>query len=143
MLTRPATHLAGELIRQGALPQRATVDAFHIAIAAAHQVNYLLTWNCKHLANATMRGTIQSICRSVGLRPPVICTPEELQSDSTPMKRRDPILEDLHKLREKIGRAHDFDVHRIAATVRRHESQSRKTAARRGPGRSIRHKKAP
>jgi hypothetical protein len=35
------------------------------------------------------------------------------------MKRRDPILEDLHKLREKIGRAHDFDVHRIAATVRR------------------------
>jgi hypothetical protein len=56
-LTEPAAQLAGELIRQGALPQKATVDAFHIGIAAAHQVDYLLTWNCKHLANATMRST--------------------------------------------------------------------------------------
>ena len=83
-LIEPATQLAGELIRQGALPQKATVDAFHIGIAAAHQVDYLLTWNCKHLANATMRSTIEAICRSSDLRPPIICTPEELPSGSAP-----------------------------------------------------------
>jgi len=77
-LTESATRLAKELVRQGALPEKATVDAFHIGIAAAHQVTYLLTWNCKHLANATMRSTIETVCRSAGLNPPIICTPEEL-----------------------------------------------------------------
>ncbi len=79
-LTDEATELARELVHRGALPKKATVDAFHIGIAAAHQVDYLLTWNCKHLANATMRGTIEAICRSAGLPPPIICTPEELPS---------------------------------------------------------------
>jgi len=83
-LTEPATQLAGELVRQGALPQKATVDAFHIGIAAAHEIDYLLTWNCKHLANATMRSIIEAICRSSDLRPPIICTPEELPSGSAP-----------------------------------------------------------
>ena len=78
-----ATRLAGELIRQGALPRKATVDAFHIGIAAAHQIDYLLTWNCKHIANARMRGTIEGICRSAGLTPPTICTPEELPAGSS------------------------------------------------------------
>jgi hypothetical protein len=78
-----ATRLAGELIRRGALPKKATVDAFHIGIAAAHQIDYLLTWNCKHLANATMRGTIDAICRSAGLTPPIICTPVELPAGSS------------------------------------------------------------
>jgi len=82
-LTDSATRLAKELVRQGALPKKATVDAFHIGIAAAHRVTYLLTWNCKHLANATMRITIEAVCRSEGLTPPIICTPEEL-----PARRR-------------------------------------------------------
>lgn len=77
-LTDSATRLARALVRQGALPEKATVDAFHIGVAAAHAVTYLLTWNCKHLANATMRGTIEAACRAEGLRPPIICTPEEL-----------------------------------------------------------------
>jgi hypothetical protein len=45
---------------------------------AIEEVTYLLTWNCKHLANATMRSTIEDVCRSEGLKPPIICTPEEL-----------------------------------------------------------------
>ena len=77
-LTDQATQLAGDLVRRGALPKKAIVDALHIAIAAAHQVDYLLTWNCKHIANATTRGTIETICRSAGANPPIICTPEEL-----------------------------------------------------------------
>ncbi|MEX2663011.1 MAG: type II toxin-antitoxin system VapC family toxin [Vicinamibacterales bacterium] len=82
-VTDEATRLAGELVRRGALPRKATIDAFHIGIAAAHQIEYLLTWNCKHIANATMRGTIEAICRSAGLTPPIICTPEELPSGSS------------------------------------------------------------
>lgn len=77
-LTDSATWVAKELVRKGALPEKATVDAFHIGVAAAHQVTYLLTWNCKYLANAAMRGTIEAVCRSAGLIPPIICTPEEL-----------------------------------------------------------------
>lgn len=82
-ITDQATRLAGELVRRGALPRKATVDAFHIGIAAAHQIEYLVTWNCKHIANAAMRGTIEVICRSAGLTPPIICTPEELPSGSS------------------------------------------------------------
>ncbi len=82
-LTDEGTQLAGELVRRGALPKKATVDAFHIGVAAAHEVDYLLTWNCKHIANATMRGTIETICRSAGLTPPTICTPEELPTGSS------------------------------------------------------------
>lgn len=77
-LTDSATRVAKDLVRKGALPEKALVDAFHIGVAAAHQVTYLLTWNCKHLANATMRGTIEAVCRSAGVTPPIICTPEEL-----------------------------------------------------------------
>jgi predicted nucleic acid-binding protein len=85
-VTDEATQLAGKLVRRGGLPKKATVDAFHIGLAAAHQIEYLLTWNCKHIANATMRGTrgtIDAICRSAGLTPPIICTPEELPSGSS------------------------------------------------------------
>jgi hypothetical protein len=80
--TDQATRLAEELVRRGALPRKATVDAFHIGIAAARQIEDLLTWNCKHIANAAMRGTIEAICRSEGLTPPIICTPEELPAGS-------------------------------------------------------------
>jgi hypothetical protein len=83
MLTDEATRLGDDLVRQGALPDKALADAFHIAIAAVHDVDYLLTWNCTHLANAVMRGTIDRICRSSGLRPPIICTPAELPTGSS------------------------------------------------------------
>ena len=41
-------------------------------------MDYLLTWNCKHLANAVLRGKIEDVCREQGFEPPVICTPQEL-----------------------------------------------------------------
>jgi len=60
---------------------RAAEDALHIAVAAVHGVDFLLTWNCKHIANATMRSAIERARREAGYEPPVICTPEELTSD--------------------------------------------------------------
>ena len=63
------------------LPSKAEYDAYHIAVAAVHGMDYLLTWNCRHIANVKHRLTIESICRSAGFEPPLICTPSELMED--------------------------------------------------------------
>jgi hypothetical protein len=76
--TAAALELAKALLQAGALPAKAADDALHIAVAAAHAVPYLLTWNCRHLANATMRPMIESVCAAEGFKAPIICTPEEL-----------------------------------------------------------------
>ncbi|HVA49936.1 MAG TPA: type II toxin-antitoxin system VapC family toxin [Pirellulales bacterium] len=73
-----ATALAKALIEAGALPANAADDALHLAIAAVNRIPYLLTWNCRHLANATMRPVIESVCAAKGFKAPIICTPEEL-----------------------------------------------------------------
>ena len=73
-----AVSLAEELVNSGTLPKKAGNDALHIAIAAVHRVPYLLTWNCRHLANAAIRGKIETICQRKGFQAPVICTPEEM-----------------------------------------------------------------
>jgi hypothetical protein len=73
-----AERIAEELLRRLPLPVKAAVDALHISIAAVNGMDYLLTWNCKHIANATLRKRISSLCESNGYTPPLICTPEEL-----------------------------------------------------------------
>jgi len=76
------TELSRALLAAHALPAKALVDSLHVAAAAIHGMDYLLTWNCKHIANATMRGTIEKTCREAGYEPPAICTPEELTEES-------------------------------------------------------------
>ncbi len=80
-ITDATGELAGKLVESGAVPRKAAEDALHIAVAAVHGVDYLLTWNCAHIANATMRQGIEGVCRGAGYEPPVICTPEELMND--------------------------------------------------------------
>ena len=58
------------------------------------------------------------------------------------MKRQDSIVEELHKIREAIGRAHDFDVHRIAETIHRHERAAKRELIQVSPRKALRHKKA-
>ena len=77
-VTEDAVALAKDLVRLGPLPEKAAVDALHIAIAVTNRVDYLLTWNCKHLANAALRSRIERVCRARGYDPVIICTPEEL-----------------------------------------------------------------
>jgi predicted nucleic acid-binding protein len=73
--------LAVALMREGPLPLTAEMDAYHIAVAAVHGMDYLLTWNCKHIANAALRPKLEIVCRFHGYEPPVICTPQELMED--------------------------------------------------------------
>lgn len=77
-LTDAGKQLAGQLVNKGAIPQKVVEDALHIAIATGNGMEYLLTWNFKHIANAVMRGKIEAVCREEGYEPPIICTPQEL-----------------------------------------------------------------
>ena len=76
--TADAEELTRKLLDLGAVPRKAAEDAAHIAIAATNGVDYLVTWNLQHIANATMRSRIERVCRQAGYEPPVICTPNEL-----------------------------------------------------------------
>jgi predicted nucleic acid-binding protein len=73
-----AIALARTLVQQGTVPTKAAADALHIAIAVTNGVEYLLTWNCRHIANASMRHRIEQLCRTQGYEPTIICTPDEL-----------------------------------------------------------------
>ena len=79
--TESASILAANLVAEAAIPREAIEDALHVAVAAAHGMDYLLTWNCRHIANATMRNRIADVCAASGFDAPVICTPEELLED--------------------------------------------------------------
>lgn len=80
-VTEEALTLAERLISQGPLPRNAVEDAMHIAVAVVNGLDYLITWNCKHIANAKMRDRIGQVCRSLGYEPVTLCTPEELLED--------------------------------------------------------------
>jgi predicted nucleic acid-binding protein len=73
-----AKQLMTLLVSEGAVPPKAVEDALHIAIAVTNGVEYLVTWNCRHIANATLQSRIQQICRDAGYEPTVICTPADL-----------------------------------------------------------------
>lgn len=70
--------LGKALIAEGPIPIGAEIDAYHIAVAAVNGMDYLLTWNCKHIANAVMRPMVEQVCRNHDFEPPTICTPQEL-----------------------------------------------------------------
>ena len=73
-----AAELTQRLLDVGAVPHNAAEDAAHIAIAVTNGIDYLVTWNFRHIANAAMRSRIERVCRLAGYEPVVICTPNEL-----------------------------------------------------------------
>ncbi len=77
-VTEDVITLAQNLVDTGAVSEKAVEDALHIAIAVTHGVEYLVTWNCRHIANAIVRPLIEEVCRDAGYEPIIICTPEEL-----------------------------------------------------------------
>jgi len=79
--TEEAESLAEAIVSSGAIPTHAAGDAAHIAIATVNGMDYLLTWNCKHLANAQIVRRVAAVCNGEGYDMPVICTPEELMGE--------------------------------------------------------------
>jgi hypothetical protein len=82
-VTREADEFARALVARGALPSTEPEDALHIAISVVNGLEYLVTWNFKHIANAVMRSKIERACIAEGYHPPTICTPEELMEPGT------------------------------------------------------------
>lgn len=76
--TASSQDLARKFIGGGRLPEKASADAEHVAFAALNSVHFLLTWNCKHLANSHIKRAVARTCEAEGLRCPEICTPEQL-----------------------------------------------------------------
>jgi hypothetical protein len=80
LLTVPnqAHDLKRELLRRTQIPAKAEIDALHIAVAAIHGIGFLVSWNCKHIANAVTLPLVYDVCRQNGYEPPLVCTPHEL-----------------------------------------------------------------
>lgn len=77
-ITEAAIDLADRVALSIALPPRARADAAHVAVAAVHRIDFLLTWNCRHLANAVLAPKIEQCCAAAGFLAPRIVTPELL-----------------------------------------------------------------
>jgi predicted nucleic acid-binding protein len=80
-ITPDVAELASRILAAGKIPRKAAADAAHIAIAAVHGMDFLVTWNCVHIANATNARALARICRKQECECPVICTPEELMGE--------------------------------------------------------------
>lgn len=77
--TSPAVDdLARKLIEGFAVPKSEPRDAVHISLATVNGLEYLVSWNFKHIVNPTTRSAIERVCRDAGYVPPIICTPDEL-----------------------------------------------------------------
>lgn len=76
-----AIGLGSDIVGEHILPEKAARDALHLGVATARGVDYLLTWNCAHLANAEVVRVVNRFLRARGYEPPIICTPDELMGD--------------------------------------------------------------
>lgn len=80
-LNHAVQDLAAQFLARTNLPPKANVDAIHIAAATVHGMDYLLTWNCKHIANAQLQRKLAQISLDFGYELPILCTPYELMGD--------------------------------------------------------------
>lgn len=77
-IDEPVLSLTREILGTGLIPGKASADALHIAVAARHGIDYLITWNCKHIANAEIIRRVSYAISECGYFVPIICTPREL-----------------------------------------------------------------
>lgn len=80
-LTEAVSDVAKAIMDSSLLPQKATRDAVHIAVSSVHGIDILLTWNCRHIANAAIMKELRAIVAGCGHEMPLLCTPEELFGD--------------------------------------------------------------
>ena len=106
-MSSEAIMLVDKLIDAGAMPQHSRPDAQHIAIATVNRVEYLVSWNYKHIVNETKRNLINEVCHTAGFQPTILCTPieliEEIQMKEKPDTRMDPVLEECYRMKEAFA----------------------------------------
>ena len=80
-LTNEANALTKQILGSGLLPADADRDAAHIALATVHEMEILLSWNCRHIANAAIQARLRRLAEKAGFALPVLCTPDELAGE--------------------------------------------------------------
>ena len=106
-LSLEAAALAHKLIDEGTVLPQFLPDAQHIAIAVVYNIEYLVSWNYKHIVNETKRQHITDVCLTAGYRPTTLCTPavliEEIQMKEQPEPQTDPILEECYRMKAEFA----------------------------------------
>ena len=114
-ISQEAIILVEKLLDTGAVPLNSAPDAQHIAIATVHGIDYLVSWNHKHIVNEHKREQINIVCQEAGYKPTTLCTPielmEEIQMKETPEKQAEfdpetytnPILEECYRIKAEIS----------------------------------------
>ena len=106
-LSPQASALALKLVNTGAVPPHSLPDAQHIAIAVVNGIEYLTSWNYKHIVNETKRQYIDRVCQAAGYQPTILCTPAELIEEMHMKEKQhppmDPILEECYRMKEEFA----------------------------------------
>ena len=122
--------LTQKLLDARVVPQNYSLDAQHIAIATTHGVEYLASWNQKHIVNENQREHINQVCREAGFEPTTICTPADLIGEFQ-MKEEDfenytdPILEECYRIKEELS-ARFNSVEELSAHLRQVQEECRR-----------------
>ena len=125
-----ADMLTQKLLDVGVVPQNYSLDAQHIAVATTHGVEYLASWNQKHIINENKREHINQVCQEAGFEPTTICTPTELIEEFQ-MKEEDfqnytdPILEECYRIKEELS-ARFNSVEELSAYMREVQEECRR-----------------
>lgn len=119
-VTDAVDDLADALTANGAIPPSEPRDAFHIAIAAVNGAQYLVTWNFKHIANAAMRGSIESVCRNSGFEHPLSVRPKNWPENTMP----DSPTDEIRAIRHELAAKFDNDIKRIGEDLRLRQQAS-------------------
>ena len=129
---RPWTReqLTQTLLEFGAVPRQAAGDAAHIALAVTNGVDYLVTWNFRHIANAAMRARIEYVCRRAGYEPPIICTPNDFWRPIMKTIQSDSIIDEVHAARDEYAARFDHDVEAIFRDIRAIQEASQRDYVR-------------
>jgi hypothetical protein len=117
-----ASALGEALVAQGGIPREASNYAMHLALASFYAMDFLLTWNCRHLANAEMVGFAASVVIDHGFRPPRVCTPEQLLGAGA--IRCDPVMEEIRGVKEQIAAQYGYDVRKLAQSLMREQAEN-------------------
>lgn len=97
-----AQALAADFLRTAVMPRNAAIDAVHVALATTHGMDFLVTWNCTHIANAIVRAKIETVCRKAGFQPPGNMYAARIVWGGVMI--RDPIIDEVRRIRDRIAR---------------------------------------
>lgn len=124
-LTDRAVHLAEAFVASEAIPWRCGQNALHVALCAAHGIDFLLTWDCQQLASAVRRKKIESNLDIMGYPCPIICTPGELMTGE--MRFNDPVIEEIKASRQNHASRFKYDIKKIAQDLIKKQNLSEKS----------------